>query len=94
MGENTEKCTTFKVPIEKELTWIDKNGEKITKKNLTYYNLLIAQDLWQAHCQFRSLIFLKELIELNVNTDKMIKIVKLAVLWLEQTGFRDDLIEY
>ena len=41
---------------------------------------MIAQDLWQAHCQTLSLIFLKELIELNINTDKMIKIVKLAEL--------------
>ena len=31
LGENTEKYVTFKVPIEKEVTRIDKNGEKITK---------------------------------------------------------------
>ena len=35
----------FTVPIEKEVTRIDKNGEGITKKYLTYYNLLIAQYL-------------------------------------------------
>ena len=28
---------------------IDKNGEEITKNTLTYYNLLIAYGLWQAH---------------------------------------------
>ena len=44
LGENNEKYITFTVPIEKEVTRIDKNGEKITN-----YNLLIAQDLWQAH---------------------------------------------
>ena len=43
-----EKYITFTVPIEKEVTRIDKNGEEIAK-NLKYYNLLIAQDLWQAH---------------------------------------------
>ena len=32
MGENTEKHITFTVPIEKEVTRIDENGEKITKK--------------------------------------------------------------
>ena len=32
LGENTEKCITFTVPIEKEVTRIDKNGEEITKK--------------------------------------------------------------
>ena len=36
--------------MEKEVTRIDKNGEEITPKNLTYYNLLRMQDLWQAHC--------------------------------------------
>ena len=34
-GENTEKCITFTVPIEKEVTIIDKNGEEITK-NISY----------------------------------------------------------
>ena len=31
LGENTEKYITFTVPIEKEVTRIDKNGEEITK---------------------------------------------------------------
>ena len=35
LGENTEKYITFTVPIEKEVTRIDKNGEKITK-NIGY----------------------------------------------------------
>ena len=35
LGENNEKYITFTVPIEKEVTRIDKNGEKITK-NLSY----------------------------------------------------------
>ena len=51
---------------------------KLQKIYLTYYNLLIAQDLWQAHYQILSIIFLKEFIELNVNTDMMIKYVKLV----------------
>ena len=33
--ENTEKCITFTVPIEKEFTRIDKNGEETTK-NISY----------------------------------------------------------
>ena len=40
-----EKYITFTVPIEKEVTRIDKNGEKLQKIYLIYYNLLIAQDL-------------------------------------------------
>ena len=50
--------------------------KKLQKIYLTYYNLLIAQDLWQAHYQILSIIFLKEFIELNVNSDTMIKNVK------------------
>ena len=45
-----------------------------------YYNFMIAQHLWQAHCQILSIIFLKEFIKLNVNIDKMIKNVKLVKL--------------
>ena len=45
LGENTEKYITFTftVPIEKEDTGIDKNGEKL--QYLTHYNLFIAQGL-------------------------------------------------
>ena len=46
----------------------------------TGYNLLIAQDFWQAHYQFLLTILLKEFIKLNVNTDMMIKNVKLVEL--------------
>ena len=44
------------------------------------YNLLIAQDLLQAHYQILIITLLKEFIKLNVNTDTMIKNVKLAQL--------------
>ena len=57
-----------------------KMEKKLQKVYLTYYNLLIAQDLWQTHYLIFSIIFLKEFIELNVNTDMMIKNVKLAEL--------------
>ena len=50
--------------------------KKLQNICLTYYNLLIAQDLWQASYQILSIIFLKEFIELNVNSDMMIKNVK------------------
>ena len=50
--------------------------KKLQKIYLTYYSLLIAQDLWQAHYQILSIIFLKEFIELNVNSDTMMRNVK------------------
>ena len=77
--------------------------EKLQKTYLTYYNLLIAQDLWQAHYQILSIIFLKEFMELNANMDMVIKklVIKTCGIkykycncFLEYTEFRDDLIEY
>ena len=67
LGENTEKYITFTVPIEKEVTRIIKMENKKQKIYLTYYNLLIVQDLWQAHYQILLIIFLKEFIEINLN---------------------------
>ena len=76
MGENTEKLT-FSVPIEKEIMGIDKNRKEIAKKkkkkNLIDYNLLIAHNLWQAVYQILLIIFPKKFIELNINSDMMIK---------------------
>ena len=63
--------------MSQEFTKMQKKLEKIY---LTYYNLLIAQDMWQAHYQILSIIFLQEFIELIVNTDIMIKNVKLEEL--------------
>ena len=50
--------------------------KKLQKICLTYHSLLITQDLWQAHYQILSIIFLKEFIELNVNTVIMINNVR------------------
>ena len=41
---------------------------------------MTTQDLWQAHYQILSIIFLKEFIELNVSTGTMIKNVKFVEL--------------
>ena len=54
--------------------------KKLQKIYLTYYNLLMAPALWQGHYQILTIIFLKEFIELNVNTDMMIKNLKLLEL--------------
>ena len=50
--------------------------KKLQKIYATYCNLLIVQDLWQVHYQILPIIFLRELIELNVNLDTIIKNVK------------------
>ena len=51
---------------------------KLQKPYTIDYNLLVAQDLWQALHQILLIILLKEFIKLNVNTNTMIKNVKLA----------------
>ena len=75
--------------------------KKLRKIYVTYYNLLTAQDLWQAHYQILSIIFLKEFTKLNVNTDTMIKECETCEItyevcdcFLEYKNFKDDLIEY
>ena len=92
---------TFTVPIEQKLTSIDKNGEEIAKIYLPYYNLLIAQDLWQAQYQILSIVFLKEFIKLKVNLNVMMKSAKTCRIkcehcdcFLDNTSFKDDLIKY
>ena len=55
---------------------------KLQKIYLTYYDLLLVRDLWQAHYQILSIIFLKVFIKLNVNTDTMIKNLKIAELYI------------
>ena len=47
--------------------------KKSQKLYLTYYNLLVAQDLWQAYYQILSITFLRKFIELNVNMGMMRK---------------------
>ena len=54
--------------------------KKLQKTFLTDYYFLVAQDLWQTHYQILLIILLKEFIKLNVNTNTMIKNVKLAEL--------------
>ena len=75
-------------------------GKKLRKLYLTYYNLLIAQDLWQAHYQILSIIFMKEFIS-NANMDAIIKKCetcgikyKYCDCFLEYADFKDDLIKY
>ena len=59
--------------------------KRLQKIDLTYNTLLIVQDLWQAHYQILSIIFLKEFIELNVNMNmtkkKKVKHVELNIVF-------------
>ena len=89
LGENTEKYITFTVPIEKEVTRIDKNRGEITKNILHILQFIDS-----------AIIFPKEFIELNVNPNMIVKYVKLVELNMPIAAvflihkFKDDLIEY
>ena len=75
---------------------------KITREiTKTDYKLLIAQDVWQAHSPISLIIFQKEFIKVNLNTETMIKKCETCgvkykdfVSFFEYTSFKDDLIEY
>ena len=69
LGENIEKYVTFTVLIEKKLQKLIKTENKPQKVYSTYYSLLVAQDLRQAHYQILSIIFLNKFIKSKVNTD-------------------------
>ena len=74
LWENTEKYITFLVRKEKEVAWIDKNGEEITK-NISYRLQFIDSARFMASSL--STILVKEFIKLNVNMDTRIKNLKL-----------------
>ena len=84
--ENTIKIINFKntLPIETEVTTIDRIGDDITK-NISYTLQLIdsARFIIKAHYQILPITFLKvlkEFIELNVDSEMMIKNLKLVEL--------------
>ena len=66
--------------MEKEVTKIDKKENKLQKHMLNLHITILAQDLWQAYYQILSIIFLKKFLELNINTDMMLKNGKLTEL--------------
>ena len=59
--------------------------KKLQKPYLINYNLLIAQDLWQAHYQILLIILLKKFIKLNANIDMIIKNANSAELRIKAT---------
>ena len=57
LRENTKKCITFSVPIQKELIKKEKKLQKPYPKDC---NLLKTQELWQAHYIILLIILLQE----------------------------------
>ena len=101
LGENTEKYITFTVPIEKEVTRIDKNGEEITK-NISYILQFIDSTRFMASSLSNLVNNLSEgihRIKCKYGYDDKkcetcgIK-YKYCHSFLEYMNFKDDLIEY
>ena len=100
-GENTEKYITFTVPIEREITKIDKNGEEITK-----YISYILQFIDSARFMARSLSYLANNISEGIHKikckhghgDKKCETCRIKYKYcncfLEYINFKDDLVEY
>ena len=101
LGENTEKYITFTVPIEKEVTRIDKNGEEITKM---YLNRI--QFIDSARFMVRSLSNLLNNLSEGIHKvkckythdDKKCETCRIKCKYcdcfLEYASFQEDLIEY
>ena len=68
---------TFTVAIEKGVTSIYKNEEQITKNIFYILEFIDSARLIAISLSILSIIFLKEFIELNVNSDTVIKNVNL-----------------
>ena len=67
----------FTVAIEKGVTSIYKNEEQMTKNIFYILEFIDSARLIAISLSILSIIFLKEFIELNVNSDTMIKNVNL-----------------
>ena len=68
-----------------------KMDKKLQKIYFTYYNLLIAQNLWQVHYQILSIIFLKKNIKL---AELIINIANNKYCFLEYPNLKDNLLKY
>ena len=94
LGENTEKYITFKVPIEKEVTRFDKNGEEVTK-NIFYILQFINSTRFLATSLSNLVNNLSEGIhKIKCKYGHHDKKCKYWECFLEYINFKDDLVEY
>ena len=101
LGENTEKYVTFRVPIEKEVTRIDENGEENTK-NISYILEFIDSTRFMASSLSNLVNNLSEGIHIIKckfgNDNKKCETCGIRFKYynccLEYINFKDNLIEY
>ena len=66
LGENAEKYKTFSIPIEKEDTKTDKNGNESVVIISYKIKFIDRARFWQLHCHILLIISQKEFTKLNV----------------------------
>ena len=66
LGENTEKYINFSVPIGKEVTRIDKNGEEIARTIFYRLQFIGNARFMESSLSILAIILVKEFIKLNV----------------------------
>ena len=101
LGESTEKYITFTVPLEKEVTRVDKNGKETTK-NISYLLQFIDSAKFMASSLSNLVNNLSEGIHRikskyghdDKKCDTCRIKYKYCKCFLECTNFKDDLIEY
>ena len=101
LGETSAKYIIFTVPIEKEVTRIDKNGEKVTK-NISYILQFIDSARFMASPLSNLVNNLSERIHKikckYEHDDKKCEswgiTYEVCDWFLEYTNFKDDLIKY
>ena len=100
LGKNTKKYITFTVPIEKQITRMDKNRKEITK-NISYILQFIGSARFMANLLSNLVNNLSEGIHRIKNweyDDKKCETCgtrnRFCEYFLEYSNFKDDLIEY
>ena len=78
LRENSKKYISSSVALQKEVQELIKMEKKWQKPYPTDYNLLIEENFWRVHYQILWIMWMKEVITLNINMDIRIKNVKLV----------------
>ena len=101
LGESTDKYITFAIPIEKEVSRIAQNGERITKNISCILQLIdstrfVASSLWNLINNLSEAINkIKYKYRHNDKNCETCRIkYKCCDCFLEYINFKDDLIEY
>ena len=81
LGENSKKYKSSSVALQKEVQELIKMEKKWQKPHPTDYNLLIGEYFWQVLYQILLMMWMKEVITLNINLWNSIQRLRL-IFWI------------